>query len=99
MAITRSQPEPNAAAPAGRWRLQDAKARLSELVRQAQTDGPQRVSVHGRDAVVVMSAEEFDRLKRPVTGHDIVAALSAAPLPDASFKRLSEKAPVRDIGF
>jgi prevent-host-death family protein len=49
------------AAPA-RWKLEDAKARLSEVVRQAREVGPQRVSVRGRDAVVVMSIEEFERL-------------------------------------
>lgn len=48
--------------PAGRWKLEDAKARFSEVVRQAREDGPQRVSVRGRDAVVVMSVEEFERL-------------------------------------
>jgi prevent-host-death family protein len=44
------------------WKLQDAKARFSELVRRAQTEGPQRVTVRGRDAVVVIAAEELERL-------------------------------------
>lgn len=48
--------------PAGRWKLEDAKARFSEVVRQAREDGPQRVTVRGHDAVVVMSVEEFERL-------------------------------------
>jgi prevent-host-death family protein len=47
---------------AGRWKLEDAKARFSEVVRHARKDGPQRVTVRGQDAVVVMSVEEFDRL-------------------------------------
>jgi antitoxin Phd len=46
----------------GRWKLEDAKARFSEVVRHAREAGPQRVSVRGHDAVVVMSVEEFDRL-------------------------------------
>lgn len=50
------------ALPHGRWKLEDAKARFSEVVRHARTEGPQRVSVRGHDAVVVMSVEEFDRL-------------------------------------
>ncbi len=49
-------------AAAGRWKLEDAKARFSEVVRQARKDGPQRVTVRGHDAVVVMSVEEFDKL-------------------------------------
>lgn len=44
------------------WKLEDAKARFSEVVRRAQSEGPQRVTVRGREAVVVMSVEELDRL-------------------------------------
>ena len=47
---------------AGRWKLEDAKARFSEVVRHAREDGPQRVTVRGHDAVVIMSVEEFERL-------------------------------------
>ena len=47
----------------GHWLLQDAKARFSELVRRVRSEGPQHVTVHGRDEVVVISAEEFRRLK------------------------------------
>jgi prevent-host-death family protein len=82
---------------AGRWRLQDAKARFSEVVREAQQRGPQRVTLHGKDAVVIVGAEEFDRLQHPVTGRDIVAALAASPLADVKFDRLTVKSMVRDI--
>lgn len=44
------------------WKLEDAKARFSELVRLARSEGPQRVTVRGQDAVVVISAEEMERL-------------------------------------
>ena len=81
----------------GRWRLQDAKARFSEVVREAQQRGPQRVTLHGKDAVVVVGAAEFDRLQRPVTGSDIVAALAASPLAEVKFDRLTTKSRVRTI--
>ena len=80
-----------------RWCLQDAKARLSELVRQAQDYGPQRVTLHGRDAVVVVRADEFDRMQRPVSGRDIVAALASSPLAHVNFQRLTVESPVRDV--
>lgn len=48
-----------------RWQLQDAKNRLSELVRKAREEGPQMITLRGRDAVVVMSANEFGKLSRP----------------------------------
>ena len=43
----------------GHWLLQDAKARFSELVRRVRSEGPQHVTVHGRDEVVVIAAEGF----------------------------------------
>jgi antitoxin Phd len=44
------------------WRLEEAKARFSEVVRRARTEGPQHVTVRGEPAVVVISAEELQRL-------------------------------------
>ena len=44
------------------WKLEDAKARFSEVVRRARSEGPQLVTVRGKDAVVVISAEELERL-------------------------------------
>jgi prevent-host-death family protein len=85
--------------PGNRWRLQDAKAKLSEVVRRARERGPQRVTVHGRDAVVVVRAEEFDRMRRPVSGRDIVAALAASPLAEVDFERVTIKSPVRDVSL
>lgn len=82
-----------------RWRLQDAKARLSEVVRQAQQRGPQRVTLHGRDAVVVVRADEFDRMQRPVSGRDIVLALASSPLANVNIERLSVRTPVRDVSL
>jgi prevent-host-death family protein len=63
----------------GRWSLQDAKARFSELVRRVRTEGPQHVTVHGRDGVVVIAAEEFRRLKGDLTGEALVNAMQASP--------------------
>ncbi|WP_425994722.1 type II toxin-antitoxin system Phd/YefM family antitoxin [Caulobacter sp. DWR1-3-2b1] len=47
------------------WKLEDAKARFSEVVRLARSQGPQRVTVRGKDAVVVMSVEDLERLAPP----------------------------------
>jgi prevent-host-death family protein len=45
------------------WQLQAAKQHFSELVERARRDGPQVVTKHGKDAVVVVSAEEYRRLR------------------------------------
>jgi prevent-host-death family protein len=47
-----------------RWQLQEAKNRLSELVRKAREEGPQVITVHGSDAAVIMSAEQYAKLAR-----------------------------------
>ena len=44
------------------WQLREAKARFSEVFRLARDSGPQRVTKHGREAVVVLPAEEYARL-------------------------------------
>ena len=62
-----------------RWPLQDAKARFSELVRLAHSEGPQHVTLHGRDAVVVVDAAEFRRLQGQRTGQMLIDALQASP--------------------
>jgi antitoxin Phd len=47
------------------WKLEDAKAKFSEVVRRARTEGPQRVTLRGKDAVVIVAVEELDRLAQP----------------------------------
>ncbi len=51
-----------------RWPLQDAKNRLSEVVRQASDEGPQIITLRGDDAVVVVAAAEYARLVRKPKG-------------------------------
>jgi antitoxin Phd len=46
------------------WKMETAKARLSELVRQAHDDGPQIITVRGAEAAVVLSADDFRRLAK-----------------------------------
>jgi prevent-host-death family protein len=53
------------AKPMHEWQLQDAKNRFSELVRRAQAEGPQTVTVHGKPAAVVLSAEAYAILTKP----------------------------------
>ncbi len=43
------------------WSLAEAKSRLSEVIRQAERQGPQTVTRHGRTAAIVLSAEDWKR--------------------------------------
>ena len=83
--------------PHGSWPLQDAKARFSELVRRARSEGPQRVSVHGRDEVVMISAAEFSRLKGERMGSELISALRASPYRDVEIAPKRAPMPVRDV--
>ncbi|MBM3567284.1 MAG: type II toxin-antitoxin system Phd/YefM family antitoxin [Alphaproteobacteria bacterium] len=47
---------------AGRWTLQDAKNKFSEVVREARAGSPQHVSVRGQPAVVVLSEANYRQL-------------------------------------
>ena len=67
------------------WQLQDAKAKFSELVQKAIDEGPQTVTRHGHDAVVVISVEEFRLMqKRQI---DFKEFLASAPLEGVDLER------------
>lgn len=44
------------------WQLQEAKSKFSEMVRRTLEEGPQTITRHGREAVVMVSSEEYRRL-------------------------------------
>jgi antitoxin Phd len=48
-----------------KWQLQEAKARLSEVIKRAAREGPQKITVHGDPTAVVISNKEYERLKHP----------------------------------
>ena len=82
------------------WQLQEAKARLSEVVRRAQGEGPQHVSVRGEPAAVVLSEQEYRQLtsKRPSIVDHILAG---EPWPDDLVEAINDRprGPDRDISF
>ena len=70
-----------------RWKLEDAKARFSELVRRAEHDGPQTVTVRGREAVVVLSASAFAKLQPAEDRPPLVDFLRALDLAGLDLSR------------
>ena len=79
------------------WPLQDAKARFSELVRRVRSEGPQYVTVHGRDEVVVVTAEDYRRLSGERGGDALIAALQASPHREIDLEPKRRRAPVREV--
>ena len=79
------------------WKLEDAKARFSEVVRLARSTGPQHVTVRGQDAVVVVCAKEFAALTPSVRQPSLHALLSNSPLRHLEFGADGRPMPVRDV--
>ncbi len=59
------------------WQMQEAKARLSELVKRAQNQ-PQDITMHGKSVAVIISRETFDRLSQ--TNESLVDFMQRSPL-------------------
>jgi len=60
-----------------RWQLQEAKQRFSDLVRRTLDEGPQVVTRHGEDVVVVVPAQDYRRAQEEVP--DFAEFLLAGP--------------------
>lgn len=70
------------------WQMQTAKARFSDVVRSAKSDGPQDITVHGKSVAVVLSRELFDRLSG--NSQSFVVFMQRSPLwglDDLAFER------------
>jgi prevent-host-death family protein len=75
------------------WQIQKAKAKFSELVQKAIDEGPQTVSRRGKPAVVVVSAEQFELMKKRQI--DLKDLLRSAPWHELEIER--DKSPPREI--
>jgi len=81
------------------WKMEDAKAQFSRLAKLAREIGPQRVTHRGHDSVVVVAAEEFDRLASSETGADLIRIMARSPLRDIDLETQSVRSPVREPEF
>jgi prevent-host-death family protein len=84
--------------PKADWQVQTAKARFSEVFRMARTDGPQRITRQGKEGVVMISDEQYDRLllksRQPKS---IVQFFRQSPLVGVKLDWEREKDTGRDI--
>lgn len=81
------------------WRLQDAKARFSEVVRAAQSEGPQHVTLHGVESVVIISTLEFRKLTGDLSGQELINIMQSSLLADLDLSSPGIASPVREISF
>lgn len=76
------------------WQLQEAKNKLSELIRRAHVEGPQTITKHGEDSVVVLSMKDYKTLEKPKTS--LVQFMASSPLTEYEIDVERDKSPGRD---
>jgi len=79
------------------WQLQEAKARLSEVIQKALNEGPQDISLRGRPAAVVLSHADYQRLTRPKPS--FTAFLRESPLCGEELELERDTSPAREVGL
>lgn len=77
------------------WQLQEAKARLSEVVRQAREAGPQAITVRGQAQAVVLSAEDYARLTQPKSS--FLQFMRSSPLVGVALSLVRDASPARRV--
>jgi antitoxin Phd len=77
------------------WQVQEAKAKFSDLLRAAAKSGPQRITVRGEAAAVVLSNKEYERLR--ARKPSLVAFLRASPLAGIDWKITRDRSSGRAV--
>ncbi len=77
------------------WKLQEAKARFSEVVKICKNDGPQMITVHGKEEAVIISKEDFEKMC--LTKQDIVSFIQSSPLNGLSIDTNRNKSLTRSV--
>ena len=77
------------------WQVQEAKARLSEVLKKAATEGPQSITVRGCPTAVVLSQEDFDRLQGTKPG--FVDLMRTSPLVGIELDLRRDSSPTREL--
>lgn len=77
------------------WQLQEAKGKFSEVVRRAQSEGPQNITVHGEPVAVLISLRDYQKLTHPKPS--LIELLRASPLMGSDFKIEREQTSTRKI--
>lgn len=77
------------------WQLQEAKNKFSSLVDKAHQDGPQIVTRHGKESVVVIAIEDYQKMSRPKS--DLLSFFKSSPLVGLDIDFTRDKSPSRNI--
>lgn len=69
------------------WQLQEAKNKLSQLIKNADKGVPQYITVHGKNTAVILSTKEYEKLKRPASKLSSVLLMPVLEKEDELFER------------
>jgi antitoxin Phd len=95
---TESAPASNLRVAGEPWQIQSAKARFSEVFRRARSEGPQRITRQGKEGVVMMAEEQFERLVgKSHQPKNLVEFFRRSPLAGVDLDLARERDPGRDI--
>lgn len=70
------------------WQLQEAKNKFSEVVEKAINEGPQQITKRGKKAAVLLSINDFLKLKRK--NNSLIDFFRNSPLQDLSLERAKD---------
>lgn len=80
-----------------KWQLQEAKNKFSEVVRKATEEGPQTITKHGKESVVILSVEDYKKMEQPDTS--LVEFFQQSPLASVELNLERDKSPARNISL
>jgi prevent-host-death family protein len=79
------------------WSVRDAKTHLGDVVRSAKSEGPQIITVRGREEVVIVSIDEYQRMEAKHTGAELVAVLNHSPFREIEIEPPRVRSRVRPV--
>jgi prevent-host-death family protein len=80
-----------------KWQLQEAKNRFSEVVRKASNEGPQFVTKHGKESVVVLSVTDYNQqIERK---ESLFNFLEKSPLKESELNVERDKSAGREVNL
>jgi len=77
------------------WQLQEAKAKFSEVVKLANREGPQEITMRGQPTAILISLEDFKKIKEKKPS--LVSLMRSSPLAGINLDLRRDQSPARDI--
>jgi len=77
------------------WQLQEAKAKFSEVVKLANQEGPQEITMRGQPTAVLISLKDFEKFKE--NKPSLVSFMRSSPLRGIDLELKRDQSPARNI--